>query len=96
MSLTSLSRALFLSLAFPRIIAYGRKRTAASEASSSTPTRPLSPIKDALPTEARDFESHTILGAEEGMEEPANVAAAMPPTDAKHGSGFDLTFLRWS
>ena len=104
MSLSSLSRALFLALAFPRIIAYGRKRASAaskrstpSSSSSATSSRPRSPIKNAIPTDARDFESsHAIFGAEEGLEEPANVEAAMPPTDAKHGSAFDLTFLRWS
>ena len=108
MSLSSFSRALFLALAFPRIIAYGRKRASAkskrspssfaSGSTSAASSRPRSPVKDAIPTDARDFESsHAIFGAEEGMEEPANVEAVMPPTeDAKHGSAFDLTFLRWS
>ena len=105
MSLSSLSRALFLALAFPKIIAFGRKRASApkksrSSSSSGTPSaassRPRSPVKDSIPTDAHDFESHVIRGPEEGLEEPANVEAIMPPIDAEHGSAFDLTFLRWS
>lgn len=106
MSLNSLCRALFLTLLFPRIIASGRiwfspappTPPLASETSSSIPsptptivstTGPLS----ALPTSAEDFEPSALLGE---VEEPVNVPVAMKPTDKAHGSGFDLSFLKWS
>ncbi|KAJ7026359.1 hypothetical protein C8F04DRAFT_1045633 [Mycena alexandri] len=96
MSSNALSRAAFLTLAFPRIIAHGRKL-------SSQPTAAVSPVLPpgegdtaGLPTELSSFEPYEATSPETVTESPVNLQKAMPPTDKKHGSAFDLAFLRYS
>lgn len=99
MSLNSASRALFLTLAFPRIIASGRRwyavrRTATPTSLSSTTTpSPTPTLIDAgeLPSTAEAFEPASGL---QELEEPVNLPISMAPTDAAHGSAFDLIFLK--
>lgn len=99
MSLNSASRALFLTLAFPRIIARGRRWYSAKRSlvltgptSTSTPSpTPTLIDADELPITAEAFEPASGL---QEAEEPVNVPVSMAPTDAKHGSAFDLVFLK--
>ncbi|ORY86053.1 hypothetical protein BCR35DRAFT_302705 [Leucosporidium creatinivorum] len=89
MSLTSASRGAFLTLLFPRIIALGRRLYTNPKASPPpTPSEPSGP----LPTTPADFEPLSAL-----PEAPAEEPTPPPkPTDADHGSHFDLAFLRSS
>lgn len=96
MSCTQLVQAGFLSLAFPRIIAAGRRWYAApahkpciapSSASSASSTRTLTDdaVDPANPDQAELDAAGSTL-----PDTPAK------PTDAAHGSAFDLAFLRRS
>ncbi|KAI5480150.1 hypothetical protein MNV49_001811 [Pseudohyphozyma bogoriensis] len=82
LSANSLSRALFLTLLFPRIIAWGRKLY-------TTSTTPTPPSEIHIPTAPADIDPSTQPDAEE---------PALPPpmTDVGHGAQFDLVFVRWS
>jgi hypothetical protein len=99
MSLNSASRALFLTLVFPRIVARGRrwysaKRSSTSAGPSSTSSPSPTPTlidPDELPITAEAFEP--VSGLQE-VEEPVNVPVSMAPTDAANGSAFDLVFLK--
>jgi len=109
MAVNSLSRAIFLTFAFPRIISVGRAWFAptsqssfpASENGTVSPTSengtltPSTPVppKDALPTDLSAFEAGPLTSADGATEEPPILPA---PTDRVHGSGFDLAFVRWS
>ncbi|GAA5896398.1 hypothetical protein JCM5296_002721 [Sporobolomyces johnsonii] len=109
MSLVALSRAGFLTLLFPRIIAAGRSwYTPASSSpppvsalACATPPRqpePAPPDDPAqtlsdLPTTFRDLEPVSPLLQTDSVQEPAKLPSA---TDEPHGSRFDLTFLRGS
>ncbi|KAJ7767026.1 hypothetical protein DFH07DRAFT_808975 [Mycena maculata] len=57
---------------------------------SATPTKSAGP---GLPLDASAFEPASLASADGATEEPPLVPAG---TDAAHGSGFDLAFLRWS
>jgi hypothetical protein len=85
MSANALSRALFLTLAFPRIIASGRKWY-----TTSSEPPPETHIVDRPPTSTVAHEGQTVTGE---AEEPA---LPPEPTDVDHGSQFDLVFVRWS
>ncbi|OXM77049.1 hypothetical protein C364_05564 [Cryptococcus neoformans Bt63] len=81
-SLNLLVKAFFLSICFPRIIAAGRRNVSHRQDVPSFPAteHPEDPYQ---------------------AEEPDDIGAprqeqAQAPTDAKHGSLFDLYFLRWS
>ncbi|KAL1405594.1 hypothetical protein Q8F55_009233 [Vanrija albida] len=92
MSCTQLVQAGFLSLAFPRIIAAGRRWYASPAApspppSSASSTRTLTDPVD--PTDPDQAELPDAAGAPL-LDEPQQ------PTDAAHGSAFDLAFLRRS
>ncbi|KIR43128.1 hypothetical protein I307_04268 [Cryptococcus deuterogattii 99/473] len=81
-SLNLLVKAFFLSICFPRIIAAGRRYV----------------------SDRQDVPSFAAIEHPENpyqAEEPDDIGAprqeqAQAPTDAKHGSVFDLYFLRWS
>ncbi|CAK5270104.1 unnamed protein product [Mycena citricolor] len=95
MSLHSLSRALFLTFIFPRIIASGRKWFSPTPSTpSDLEERPgetsTNKTLAVLPTDATSFEPSA-----DGSSETPDLAVP-EATDIKHGSVFDLTFLRWS
>ncbi|KAJ7166537.1 hypothetical protein C8R43DRAFT_1163301, partial [Mycena crocata] len=82
MSINALSRALFLTLAFPRIIAAGRRWFARR----TTGTRPITRVTDTPFASVEDSANANALEEDtSSTEEPTT-----------HGSGFDLAFLRWS
>ncbi|TXT07090.1 hypothetical protein VHUM_03260 [Vanrija humicola] len=93
MSCTQLVQAGFLSLAFPRIIAAGRRWYAAAPA-------PASPASSASST--RTLTDDAVDPADPDQAELPDAAGApvldtpQKPTDAAHGSAFDLAFLRRS
>ncbi|KAJ7055857.1 hypothetical protein C8F01DRAFT_1157924 [Mycena amicta] len=86
MASLSLSRALFLTFAFPRIINAGRKWYSAPSVLASTGT----------PTEVEAVILPTTEGGDAPAPEQAAASLAPAPTDKIHGSKFDLVFLRWS
>ncbi|KAJ7607625.1 hypothetical protein DFH06DRAFT_1249778 [Mycena polygramma] len=86
MSSNALSRAAFLTLAFPRLIAYGRKWMSPHTAAATVST-PATNAAVSCPTEC------TSLGPSESTESPGNMQITTPK---KHGSVFDLAFLRYS
>lgn len=89
MSLTSASRGAFLTILFPRIIATGRRLLTKRNAPPLSPT-PV--VVEPLPTTPADFEPLPAV-----PEAPAEEPTPPPrPTDAAHGSHFDLAFLRTS
>jgi hypothetical protein len=99
-SLTSLVRGLFLTLAFPQIIKVGRKWTKRHDEkvrlskSNSPEESPLlkpqeSPIPD-MPTEPNDFASGEVMENEEEPIEPPK------PTDEQETFKFDLFYTRYS
>ncbi|KAJ6546033.1 hypothetical protein DFH09DRAFT_989914 [Mycena vulgaris] len=98
MSSNALSRAAFLTLAFPRIIARGRKFFSQPMVAAAPVLPPAERNAETvgLPTEARALEGYEATSGESVTESPVNLQAAMPPTDRKHGSAFDLAFLRYS
>ena len=98
-------KSFFLSILFPRIIKNGRKFLSAPEvkhpvptASSSSSTT-LAPRSRSASTSSTAADEHPENPVE--AEEPSIVSApqqeqARKPVDAKHGSLFDLYFLRGS
>ncbi|KAF7334969.1 hypothetical protein MVEN_02246900 [Mycena venus] len=96
MSSNALSRAAFLTLAFPRIIAYGRKILSRSTTAVSPVPPPLENETAGLPSDPTSIEPHEVTSGENVTESPVNLQDAMPPTDKTHGSAFDLEFLRYS
>jgi hypothetical protein len=109
MSGNALSRAAFLTLAFPRIIARGRKffsqpttrpvsvlPPAETRNASHTTGHSTKPSTAGLPTEPSSLEPYEANSGESVTESPVNLQSAMPPTDRRHGSAFDLAFLRYS
>lgn len=91
MSTTSISRALFLTLAFPRIIKRGRQYfTKPSASPPSSPAEPATLDDNPIPTAPDMFEPATAIPE---TQEPTPVPK---PTDVAHGSHFDLAFLRGS
>ncbi|KAJ6576271.1 hypothetical protein B0H10DRAFT_2103178 [Mycena sp. CBHHK59/15] len=93
MSTNALSRAAFLTLAFPRIIAAGR-RWLSSPGVRALPAAERDTVGQ--PTQACAFEPYEVASGEANPDEPVNLQDAMPPVDRKHGSAFDLAFLRYS
>ncbi|KAK6996691.1 hypothetical protein R3P38DRAFT_3070040 [Favolaschia claudopus] len=101
----SLSRAIFLTFAFPRIISAGRawiapQGTSMVDNSPTAGTRSTAVEADndsgtvpGIPTDPRAFEATIVPSAEGATEEPPLIPT---PTDKVHESGFDLIFLRWS
>lgn len=89
-SFNSLIRGFFLSLAFPAIIANGRKwfaghsnvRSEGETGDMETPVQPLISAEDLEVVVAPEFE-----------QEPA---APPPAVTTAEGSAFDLFFLKWS
>ncbi|KAJ7859186.1 hypothetical protein B0H14DRAFT_2747401 [Mycena olivaceomarginata] len=96
MSGNALSRAAFLTLAFPKIIAYGRKWLIKPTAAGSPVLSPAEDDVAGLPTDPRSLEPHEVTSGESATESPVNLQDAMPPTNKSHGSAFDLEFLRYS
>nr|GAT60571.1 predicted protein [Mycena chlorophos] len=99
MASLSLSRALFLTFAFPRIIKLGRKWYSSPSATSSPSSPPTS--SDALSPTTTELQTGAIIPAtSEGGDAPLpdEAAAHIAPkeTDEKHGSRFDLVFLQSS
>ncbi|KAF7317432.1 hypothetical protein HMN09_00479900 [Mycena chlorophos] len=109
MASLSLSRALFLTFAFPKIISLGRRWY--SSPSSSSPTSSPSPAVVDVEAETTALLSPTTTELRTGALIPSSVeggdaaapladeaAAHIAPkeTDEKHGSHFDLVFLQWS
>ncbi|GAA5955795.1 hypothetical protein JCM3765_001854 [Sporobolomyces pararoseus] len=94
MSLAALSRAGFLTLLFPEIIARGRKwYSKPNSRSSSPPSTTETSSQTHLPDSFADIEpTQPLLGTDSAEEPPAPPT----PTDQQHGSAFDLTFLRGS
>lgn len=89
MSLTSASRGAFLTLVFPRLITAGRRLFTKPNA---PPPSPPVEVVEPLPTTPADFEPLPAV-----PEAPAEEPTPPPkPTDAAHGSHFDLAFLRSS
>ncbi|WVQ76106.1 hypothetical protein IAR50_005746 [Cryptococcus sp. DSM 104548] len=90
LSLNLMVKAFFLSICFPRIITHGRRWL--SPPPISLPPTPL------LEAEARVYD-HPENASQ--AEEPDSTGfpqqdPSPAPTDTKHGSQFDLYFLRWS
>ncbi|KAK8847333.1 hypothetical protein IAR55_005190 [Kwoniella newhampshirensis] len=83
LSILLLVKAFFLSICFPRIISAGRRWV------SHRPDVPTSPSSEEHPDEASQAEEPDDVGAPR-QDQPVT------PTDLKHGSQFDLHFLRWS
>lgn len=99
MSITSLSRAVFLTLIFPKIISKGRKLFSVPTLPPSLPpSRPVSMYKGAIPDDPVQYEPYLVWGLDEGyhFQEPLDLNVIMKPIDNKHGRAFDLTFLRCS
>ncbi|KAJ7325779.1 hypothetical protein DFH08DRAFT_1085029 [Mycena albidolilacea] len=96
MSGNALSRAAFLTLAFPKIITYGRKCLTKPTVAGSPVLSPAEDDVAGLPTDPRSLEPHEVTSGESAIENPVNLQDAMPPTDKSHGSAFDLEFLRYS
>ncbi|KAJ7278385.1 hypothetical protein C8J57DRAFT_1306813 [Mycena rebaudengoi] len=94
MSGNALSRAAFLTLAFPGIIARGRKWLSSSPIVASTSLPQSQNVAAGLPTETSSYE--VAPGDAATTDGPVSIQDIMPPTDEKHGSAFDLEFLRWS
>ncbi|KAF7317419.1 hypothetical protein HMN09_00478600 [Mycena chlorophos] len=99
MASLSLSRALFLTFAFPRIIKLGRKWYSSPSATSSPSSPPAS--SEALSPTTTELQTGAIIPAtSEGGDAPLpdEAAAHVAPkeTDEKHGSRFDLVFLQSS
>ncbi|KAJ7110649.1 hypothetical protein C8R44DRAFT_261967 [Mycena epipterygia] len=92
MSGNALSRAAFLTLAFPRIIARGRNLF--SQLTATAP--PALPPAEGPLTETNCLEPNEVASVETTTESPATLQDAIPPTDKKYGSAFDLAFLRYS
>ncbi|GAA6011579.1 hypothetical protein JCM10207_002666 [Rhodosporidiobolus poonsookiae] len=92
MALASLSRAVFLSILFPRIISAGRTWYASAPAPAPA-AAPSPPPETHIPTTAAEIEplEPTIPG--DPVVEPAPVP---PATTEVKGSHFDLVFLRLS
>ncbi|CAK5269011.1 unnamed protein product [Mycena citricolor] len=95
MSLHSFSRALFLTFIFPKIIAFGRKWF--------SPTPPIPSDLEETPEESSTSKPLAVLPTDATTFEPSADGSPETPdlavpeaTDIKHGSVFDLTFLRWS
>ncbi|KAJ7644673.1 hypothetical protein FB45DRAFT_1116340 [Roridomyces roridus] len=92
MSTNSLSRAVFLTFAFPRIIDAGRRWFASEGKGIEDSSKSAwwesgkSSASDAAALLPGDAEN-----PERGVESPISAAV-----DKTHGSGFDLEFLRWS
>ena len=86
MSFNSLIRGLFLSFAFPRIIALGRKWYLRPRKEHG---RPTSSYVENFPAESAGFGS---ISAEQ---EPA-AAAVLEGEQSEEGLTFDLSFLKWS
>ncbi|KAF7300105.1 hypothetical protein MKEN_01333700 [Mycena kentingensis (nom. inval.)] len=95
MASLSISRALFLTFAFPYIIKVGRRwysswdnhsRSASPQSSASEGT--LVDIEAVIPSSAE--------GGDAPLPEEAAAPVAPAATDKRHGSQFDLVFLRWS
>ncbi|KAJ6564737.1 hypothetical protein B0H19DRAFT_1141835 [Mycena capillaripes] len=93
MSSNALSRAAFLTLAFPRLIAWGRKWLSEPAAVASPVVPPAENDTAGQPTEPSSLEPYE---AGPVTQSPVNLQEVMPPTDKKHGSAFDLAFLRYS
>ncbi|SCV72985.1 BQ2448_6910 [Microbotryum intermedium] len=91
LSLTAVSRASFLTFAFPRAIARGRIWLSRPqvEVKGSSPTARATPPRP--PTQIKDLEPLSLNPDE--LTEPAPLPK---PTDQVHGSLFDLFFLRMS
>jgi hypothetical protein len=89
---------MFLTFMFPKIVAYGRKWfSTSSTLSKSPPTPPVKSTNSAgLPLDASAFQPVTLTSGDGAVEDPVNIQDVMPPIEQKHGSGFDLAFLRWS
>ncbi|KAF7300100.1 hypothetical protein MKEN_01333200 [Mycena kentingensis (nom. inval.)] len=95
MASLSVSRALFLTFAFPRIIKAGRRWYSSSDSHS----RSASPQPSASEDTLVDIEAVIPSSAEGGdapLPEEAAAPVAPPATDKIHGSRFDLVFLQWS
>ncbi|KAF7304197.1 hypothetical protein MIND_00651800 [Mycena indigotica] len=90
MASLSLSRALFLTFAFPKIISSGRKWYSSTN-DTKTPPSPVAPLNEpemAIPA--------TLEGGDAPLVDDAAAHVAPGPTDQIHGSRFDLVFLQWS
>ncbi|KAJ7496344.1 hypothetical protein B0H11DRAFT_859582 [Mycena galericulata] len=95
MSGNALSRAAFLTLAFPHIITRGRNFFSQPNAAAKPVLPPADGDTAGLPAVASSLEPHEATSGETVTESPVNPQEA-PPTDKKHGSAFDLAFLRYS
>jgi len=95
MSVASLSRAAFLTLLFPRIIASGREWYSSTHKPTSATLRQQSPsqLPSDLPDSFGEIEPNQPLLQTESVQEPTKPP---PPTERQYGSAFDLTFLRGS
>ncbi|GAA6039944.1 hypothetical protein JCM8097_002633 [Rhodosporidiobolus ruineniae] len=91
MALASLSRAGFLSLVFPRIIAAGRRWYSPSSTTSPPPSPPPEPAH--IPTTAAEIEPLEPVLQTDQVVQPAPIP---PPATETRGSHFDLVFLRLS
>ncbi|GAA5905506.1 hypothetical protein JCM6882_004771 [Rhodosporidiobolus microsporus] len=89
MSLAALSRAGFLSLLFPRIIAAGRRWYSTAPPSAIPPP----PLETRIPTTAAEIEPLEPAFQSDPVVEPPPIP---PPTSEATGSHFDLLFLRLS
>lgn len=83
-----LMKAFFLSICFPRIIASGR-RMLSKRADRAANAGPAPPADEDRPDDPAEADLPAVTGAPQ--EE-----LARKPTDAVHGSTFDLHFLQWS
>ena len=92
-SIFLLMKAFFLSLLFPAIIKRGRRWLTPASTDSATSTRPPSPSSSRT---AAEHPEDPVQAAEPSVvSSPPNIQAPQP-TDEKHGSLWDLYFLRWS
>ncbi|SGY20026.1 BQ5605_C017g08440 [Microbotryum silenes-dioicae] len=89
LSLTAVSRAAFLTFAFPRAIARGRIWLSGPKVEPTSPSAPTRPPQ--APTQAKDLEPLSL-----NPDELTESAPVPEPTDQVHGSRFDLFFLRMS
>ncbi|KAJ7441928.1 hypothetical protein B0H11DRAFT_2095206 [Mycena galericulata] len=112
MSANSLSRAIFLTFAFPRIISAGRvwftrRRQASRGASESEDGIASTSVSGSATPESPSVPvKDPSLPTDASAFEPTTLVSVdgatedpplLPPaTDTAHGSGFDLAFLRWS
>ncbi|GAA5858678.1 hypothetical protein JCM8547_001417 [Rhodosporidiobolus lusitaniae] len=94
MTLTSLSRAVFLTVLFPRIIASGRRWYSPSSAVSQLPTDPAAASEEHLPAPFAEIEPVEPLVGVDPLAEAAPPAA--DSTAGMPGIGWDLVFLRLS